>query len=115
MPDGARSGEGADSMTLADLIDDWHASRPGSRARLARALHALGPVLDGCAVYSGEYRDAANMRICWDAGRGYREFPEPGDIPPDEELAELWGLPLSRDVAAPEDDERPLATGAGDG
>lgn len=90
-----------ESGTLAELIDEWHASAPGATARLARALHAVGPVLDGAAIYAGECQDDANMRVGWDASRAYREFPEPGDIPPEEELSARWGIPLSSAVLAP--------------
>lgn len=87
--------------TLADLIDRWHASDPGARGRLARALHRVGPVLDRRAVYSGAYRDGGNFRVAWDAGRAREEFPD--RIPSGKKLSRLWGIPRACDVIAPEE------------
>lgn len=98
--------------TLADLIDDWHASRPETSARLARALGRVGPVLDRLAIYSGEYHAPDRLTIRWDAGRmldevEFRDGPDgaekfmAGEPVTDEAIARRWGIPLARNVVAP--------------
>lgn len=95
--------------TLANLIDDYQSPdqpddcKDASKAALVAALRSAGPVVHRGAVVSCKGR-GKKATVDFDAAKAAKaaEGAEDAPAPDDEAMAKELGLPLARDVAAPD-------------